>query len=166
MSSRHNGDSEDPQPKRLIYEKKAQLQQIRDRFWEEGVEGRFNPRTKRYIATVALQFWDVLYEYRDESVLSEGDFPDISPVRERIGRMTEQTTRSNRRTGELTVTQVPAIDELDDWYLIELTEQLDDLAKKLGFAAKADSGKGDMYAVKRDPDDYKEPVSDDIPKPE
>jgi len=34
-----------------------------------------------------------------------------------------------------TVKSVPAITELSDWYLVELTEDLDDLAKKLGFAA-------------------------------
>lgn len=165
MSS-YDDDSSDPQPKRLIYQKKEQLQAVRDRFWEEAVEGELNPRTKRYIATVAMQFWDALHEYRDESVLSEGDFPDISPIRDRLGRQTRVPSKTPRRGGGQRLRTVPAINELDDWYLIEVTEQLDDLAKKLGFAAKAASGKGDMYAVKRDPEDYEEPVSDDIPKPE
>lgn len=165
MSS-YSDDSDDPQPKRLIYKKKEQLQAVRDRFWEEGVEGGFSPRTKRYIATVALQFWDVLHEHRDESVLSDDDFPDVSPIRDRLGRQTKVPVESPRRGGGKTLEDVPAVNDLNDWYLIDVTEQLDDLAKKLGFAAKAASGKGDMYAVKRDPDDYEEPVSDDIPKPE
>jgi hypothetical protein len=159
-------DRDDPEPKKLIYEKKARLQQIRDRFWEEGVEGQFNPQTKRYIATVALQFWDVLYEYRDESVLSEDDFPNIEPIRSRIGEQTEVLAPSNRRGGGSRLRTVPAVNELDDWFLIELTEELDDLAKKLGFAATTESGAGDIYAVKRDPEDYDDPVNDDIPKPE
>jgi len=64
-----------------------------------------------------------------------------------------------------TVKSVPAITELSDWYLVELTEDLDDLAKKLGFGAKATSGKGELYSIKRDPEDYDDPVSDDVPKP-
>lgn len=163
MSSYPDDRNDDPQPKRLIYEKKEQLQQIRDRFWAEGVEGGLNPQTKRYIATVALQFWDVLYEYRNESILSEGDFPDISPVRDRIGRQTEVVSTSKRLGQSTTLKRVPAVNELDDWYLIELTEKLDDLANKLGFSASATTSRPMYDAGKRD--NYPDPVVEGIPKP-
>jgi hypothetical protein len=44
--------------------------------------------------------------------------------------------------------------------------ELEDIADELGFSAAVDSGKGDLYAVKRDPDKYDDPVNDDITKPE
>ena len=130
-------DRGDPQPKRLIYDIREHVQRVRNRFWEEGVNGQFNPQTKRLLATAAIQYWDVLYEFRDETVLNDGDFPDVSPVRSRIGETTEVLGESNRRGGGQEMRTVPAVTELDDWYLIELTESLDDLAKRLGFGATA-----------------------------
>jgi len=128
-------DSSDPQPTRMIYDMRRHVQQIRNRFWEEGVNGGFSPSTKRQLATAAIQYWDMLWEFRDESVLDDGDFPDISPIRSRIGRQTEVVAKSKRLGQSTTLKTVPAITELSDWYLVELTEDLDDLAKKLGFAA-------------------------------
>ena len=130
-----NDDSSDPQPTRMIYDTRRYVQQIRNRFWEEGVNGGFSPSTKRDLATVAIQYWDMLCELRDESVLDDGDFPDITPIRSRIGRQTEVVTKSKRLGQSTTLKTVPAITELSDWYLVELTQELDDLAKKLGFAA-------------------------------
>lgn len=147
-------DSGDPQPKRLIYDMRARVQQIRNRFWEEGVGGQFSATTKRDLAVVAIQYWDMLYEFRDEQVLDEGDFPDITPVRSRIGKTTEVLADSPRRGGGVEVEAAPAVSELDDWYLLELTEQLDDLANRLGFAASAreatphdDIGHDDLAAL-------------------
>ena len=160
-----SSESSDPQPTRMIYDTRRYVQQIRNRFWREGVGGGFSPATKRELATAAIQYWDMLYEFRDASVLDEGDFPDVSPIRERIGQQTEVVTKSKRLGQSTTIKLVPAITELDDWYLVELTERLDDLAKKLGFSAKEASGKGELYSIKRDPDDYDDPVSNDVEKP-
>jgi len=158
-------DSSDPQPTRMIYDMRRHVQQIRNRFWREGVDGGFSPSTKRELATAAIQYWDCLWEFREESILDDGDFPDVSPIRDRIGQRTEVVTKSKRLGQSTTVKTVPAVTELSDWYLVELTEELDDLAKKLGFSAKAASGKGELYSIKRDPEDYDDPVSDDVPKP-
>ena len=133
MSS--SDDSSQPQATRMILDMRRHVQQIRNQFWSEGVDGGFSPRTKRELAKVAIQYWDMLYEFRSESILDEGDFPDITPVRSRLGKQTEVVTKSKRLGQSTTVKSVPAITELSDWYLVELTEDLDDLAKKLGFAA-------------------------------
>jgi hypothetical protein len=160
------GDDGDQQPKRLIYEMREHVQQVRNLVWDAGIDGELSVANKRRLAKAAIKYWDVLYEFRDESVLSEGDFPDIEPVRQRVGRKTEVPVASARRGGGEDMKPVPAVDELDDWFLIELTEDLDDLAKKLGFGASAESGTGNIYAIKRDPDSYNEPVKNDIKKPE
>jgi hypothetical protein len=164
VASDYGGDGDDPQPKRRIQDRLDRLQDIRDQFWSEGAGGSFSPSTKRYIATVVMQVWDVLYQYRDESVLSEGDFPDISPVRDRLGRQQEVVVDSPRLGEDHTVKTVPAVNELDDWYLIELSEQLDDLANTLGFGASATTSRPLYDAGKRD--NYPDPVVEGIPKPQ
>jgi len=164
-SRQQQTDDDDPQPKRLIYEKKERLQQIRDRYWEEGVEGQRSNQTKRWLATVMLQFYDVLHEYRDETVLSDDDFPDISPIRERIGEQTTVIQTSKRVGGGQTVETVPAINELSEAYLIDLSEQLDDLAKKLGFSAQPITQRPIYHVGIRNESEYDEPVVDSIAKP-
>jgi hypothetical protein len=49
--------------------------------------------------------------------------------------------------------------------LIQLAATLDDAAVKLGFAPEVDTSDGQLYAIKRDPEEYGEPVDDSIPKP-
>jgi hypothetical protein len=125
----------DSAPARLIYRMREHVQQVRNQFWREGINGQPSAATKRELATACIQYWDVLYEFRDESVLEEGDFPDVEPVRSRVGQMTERLEQSGRRGGSQTVRQVPAVMELDGWYLVSLTKDLDDLANRLGFGA-------------------------------
>jgi len=48
-----------------------------------------------------------------------------------------------------TVKEVPAVRELSTEQLVQITEDLDDLAKKLGFGAKAEE-QTDVYGI--DPD--------------
>lgn len=50
--------------------------------------------------------------------------------------------------------------------LLVLARSLDRAAVRLGFAPEVDSGDGELYEVKRDPDEYGDPIDDDIPKPE
>ncbi len=164
MSS--NGtDSGDPAPRRLIYRAREQLQLARVNVWEEGVHGEYSVETKLTLATSVLTLWDMLFEYRDESVLDEGDFPDVSELRSRVG---EQTTRRRESAGlgRGSVTEtVPAVSEIPLGRLLTLSKELDDLCRKLGFSAEAQS-KRPLYAAKRDPEEYQEPVKDGIPRPQ
>ena len=164
--SNHDDDRGGPRAKRLIQDRQERLEQVLDFFTERAAEVSLSPRMKREIAVHIVNYHRVLSNYRDESVLSDGDIPDISPIRERLGRTAEVLGDSARRGGGVQYQEVPAIDELDFWYLEGVANQLEAAAKKLGFWANAESGTGDIYAIKRDPDEYKEPVKDGIPKPE
>jgi sugar phosphate isomerase/epimerase len=135
MSDRDDGD--DPQPKRLIYEMRRRVQMARNRYWDEGVEGRTSPETKKSLAKAAVKYWDVLYEFRSETVLDDEDFPDMTEITSRLGQQTAVWVESAGRKRGSVRKQQPAIAELDAEYLLELTEELDDLAKRLGFGATA-----------------------------
>jgi hypothetical protein len=168
MSSEHGG-GEDRRPKKLIYEAKEYAHRARQQVNSDGIEyGNMPVSDKRLLAKAALKYWDVLHEFRDESVLSEGEVPDISPVRSRVGRTTERFVESNEIGGDFDIKQVPAVDELNGQYLYELTKAFDDVASTLGFGASATSGGMNQYhiSVGRDSSDYDEPWRGGTPKPD
>jgi len=82
-----------------------------------------------------LNYHRVISKFAGESVLTDGDIPDISPIRNRLGRTTEVVVESKRGGGDITTQQRPAVDELDVWYLEDIANQLETAAKKLGFWA-------------------------------
>jgi hypothetical protein len=147
MAMRDDGD--DPQPKRMVYAMRERVQRARNIFWEEGVDGQRSTETKKRLAAVTIQYWDVLFEFRGESVLDEGDFPDITPVRSRIGETTEVPAMAGGRNRGGGTNTVPAIAEVSADELLAMTERLDDLANKLGFSASVNT-ETPMFGV--DPD--------------
>lgn len=130
-------DRDDPQPKRMIYEIRRRVQAARNQYWAEGVDGEISNQTHRELAIACLQYYDVLYEFRGESVLDEGDFPDISIIRDRVGHRVPQRQEQPGLSRPAKTTMVPAVTMVPVDRILDLTEDLDDLAKKLGFAAKA-----------------------------
>lgn len=146
MSSR---DRDDPEPRRMIYEVRRRVQAARNLYWADGVDSNVSDQTHRELAIAALQYHDVLYEFRDESVLTERDWPDVEPLRQRVNKTVRRRQESEVFGEPSTVKQVPAVRELSTEQLVQITEDLDDLAKKLGFGAKAEK-KTDVYGV--DPD--------------
>ena len=130
-------ERDDHEPRRMIYEVRRRVQAARNRFWSEGVDGSVSSDTHRELAVAALQYHDVLYEFRDESIIEEGDFPDISPIEERIGRKVQKPVKSAGLGRPVKMQAVPAVTEIPVEQLVQATEDLDDLAKKLGFGAKA-----------------------------
>jgi len=128
-------DDETPQRRRMIDEIRRHVRQVRFRFIDEYRDCRLRTQTKRELASAALKYWDVLHEHRNESILDGGDFPDVGPIRERMGRRVQISAKSKRLGKSRTTKQVPAIDQLNPEDIISVTRELDDCAKKLGFAA-------------------------------
>ena len=162
MSS-YDERSSDSRAKRLIEDRQERLESVLDRFAYSAAEVELTPQMKREIAVHIVNYHRVLSKFEGESVLSEGDIPDISPIRDRLGRTTEVITSGSLRGSGMTVTERPAIDELDFWYLEEVADELENAAKKLGFWASAEATRPLYDAGKRE--SYPDPVHDDIPKP-
>jgi len=144
-----SNERDDPEPRRMIYEVRRRVQAARNRYWADGVDSDLSSETHRELAITALQYYDVLYEFRDESIISERDWPDVDPLRDSVNKTVKVEQESNIFGEPDQIDDVPAVQTLSVEYLVELTEDLDDLAKKLGFGAKADE-KTDVYGV--DPD--------------
>lgn len=130
-------EGSDRAPKNIIYEMRRRVQATRNRYFEEGVDGPISSETHRQLAAKAVEYYDVLYEYRDERIVDDDDWPDISPIRSRIGRKTTQTISAAGRCRSTSTIEVPAVTEVPAEQIIDITKELDDLAKKLGFSAAA-----------------------------
>jgi len=132
-------DRDDPEPRRMIYEIRRRVQAARNQYWADGVDAEVSDRTHRELAIAALQYYDVLYEFRDESVLEEDDWPDVEVLRERVGKTVRRRERSDVFGEGTTVREVPAVSEVPVAEIVDMTENLDDLAKTLGFGAAANT---------------------------
>lgn len=163
MSSRSDDTGAETRPKQLIYDRQERLEDVLDIFSQRAADVDLTPQMKREIAVHIVNYHRVLSQYRGESVLSSDDIPDIEPIRNRLGRTTSVSgSRSGRERGSQR-DEVPAIDELDFWYLEQVATQLEAAAKKLGFWASAEASRPLYDAGKRE--DYPDPVDDRIPEP-
>jgi len=163
MSKRDDTNHSDNRSKQLIEDRQERLEQVLDLFSQQAAEVSLSVDMKREIAVHIVNYHRVLSKYEGESVLSEGDIPDISPIRDRLGRTAEVLGQSSGRGGGMEYQQVPAIDQLDFWYLEDVANELEAAAKKLGFWASAEASRPLYDAGKRET--YPDPVDDDIPKP-
>jgi hypothetical protein len=136
------GEKGGSDPEQLVLRRKQRVQRVRDRIWADGVDGERPVETKRQLAMAAISYWDVLRDYRDEPVIDNDDYPDMSPIYNRIGKTTEVIAESPGWDRGSKVETVPAIAEIGAGELINITEQLDDVATALGFSADVEAGLG------------------------
>ena len=132
-----DGDGAGNIPTRMIGEKRRRVQRLRDLYYKRTIEQQVSGELVKELASVSLEYWSILREFRDMPAVDEEDLPDMSPIQSRLGETVEVITEGKLRGSGLTTEEVPAVQELDPQYLIEVTHQLDDLAQLLGFGAAA-----------------------------
>lgn len=137
MSNNYDDDSGDVRAKRLIQDRLERLEATLDQFSYQAATVQLTPDMKREIAVHIVNLHRVLSNYEGETVLDDGDIPDISPIRERLGRETQIPSQSARRGGGTSYETRPAVDELGFEYLERVANQLERVAKKLEFWAPA-----------------------------
>jgi len=136
MSS-YDDTPSDSRAKQLIQDRQERLEEVLDIFSQRAANVDLSPQMTREIAVHIVNYHRVLSRYEDESVLSDGDIPDISPIRNRLGRTTRVASAGAAMGYGGGYEEVPAVDELDYWYLEDVAGQLETAAKKLGFWASA-----------------------------
>lgn len=135
MSNQYQDSGGDDRSKRLIQDRQERLESVLDLFSQQAAEVNLTPQMKREIAVHIVNYHRVLSKFEGESLLSSGDIPDISPIKERLGKTTSVVASKNGLGGGFDSDKVPKIDELDFWYLEEVANDLEAAAKKLGFWA-------------------------------
>jgi hypothetical protein len=145
--------SDDPAarlPSQMIGEKRQRAAKLRDLYIRQSVDNDVSNELIKELASVCLEYWSLLREFRDEPAVDADDYPDIKPLRTRLGEKTRVKTESKQRGKGMTYEEVPAVLELDPQYLVEVTHALDDLSQKLGFGAAA-AQEVDVFGVDTDP---------------
>lgn len=133
MSSRHDDAPTDTRAQRLVQERQERLEAVLDVYEQQGMSVELTPQMKREIATHILSFARILSKYKDENVLSDGEWPDIEPIRQRRGKTTRVVASGGGMGRGTSYQEVPAIDELGFEYLEAVADQLGRVAKTLGF---------------------------------
>jgi len=124
-------------PSQMIGKKRQRAAKLRDLYIRQSVDNDVSNELIKELASVCLEYWSLLREFREEPAVDPEDFPNIKPLRSRLGDTTRVKTESKERGKSMRYKQVPAVLELDPQYLIEVTHALDDLSQKLGFGARA-----------------------------
>ncbi len=166
MSSRYRDDDTSNQAhERPIIEAKYEAFRARDQLRSEMPSPSVS--TKRQAAQALANYRDQLVDYRNEGVLEtpwdkrEVNVDIVDDLLEQTVEVGENTDWSGRQQAQ----SVPAVAQLNARHLIDIGKELDAIAKELGKAANVES-EGELYGVKKDPDDYAEPKADGITKPQ
>lgn len=103
-------------------------------------------RTKIRAAQIAIDYRDVLVDYREELAAPPWDERELDWIMELVG---ETTTREQPQPGVAGGTEIidrPAFADLNAVRLYQLTKKFDQIWRELGFGAETDTG-ADLHQV-------------------
>jgi hypothetical protein len=135
MSSRDD-DRDDRLWQRMIFERQQRLERLLDSLSSREAHVEVSAEMKRELAAAISDLHRQLSKYDGEAVLGDAGIPDITPINQRLGETTRQLTESNRRGGDYSYSEVPAVDELSVGYLKQTANQVEAAARSLGFWAQ------------------------------
>jgi hypothetical protein len=137
MSSSHSDDGALSQPAgRIIYQTRQRVQEVRNQYHRERVFGSVSAETHRELATVALQYRDVLAEHAEEQVVREAwRESGVDRLEELVGETRPVEVAGAGDTRNTETVQRPAVLAVSHADIYQATKDLDRLAKELGFAA-------------------------------
>lgn len=125
-------------PEQFMQEVRRRCKEVREAYYfEASADTSVSQTTHRELAIAILRYRDALYEHRHE--LENHEFPDISPIRKRLGEQTESTKESPGLRRGTTTQKSPAIIEISIEDLLATAERLDDIAHELGFTTDQSS---------------------------
>jgi len=159
-------DNNTTNPERLVYETRKEAKEIRQIATRQLMRyGQLNAGTHLDLAEVVIEYEQTLREFDDDPVVDDSDYPNIEPLKQAAGRQTERTvTTSGQWVGSVHTERQPMVLNFPADQLIRVINELDHLARELGFSAETADETRPLYdAGKRET--YPNPVDDDIPKP-
>lgn len=128
-----SSDSDDPQPKRLLYDMQERLVTMRNRVRQQQRTGQVARDAHLGLAETLVEYHDMLYKYRHEDAVADR-FPDIGDIRERMGKKAYVMEEAPGDTSNTRPVERPALLELPTRRLLEAARELDDISLTLGFA--------------------------------
>ena len=120
-------------PTRLVHKVQKDVLMTRWQFLNEYMHGSVSTATRRELVQAILRYHSILAPLKSNPVVDDDAYPDISPIKTRLGERVTQLVPSQRLGVKETTTTRPAIDELPAAYLIDVIDDLDQVANMLGF---------------------------------
>lgn len=132
-------DEQAAQPaKRVIFGTRERVQEVRNIYHRERVNGSVSPATHRELATAALQYRDVLAEHSEEGVVRDKwEESGVDGLETLVGETRVVEVEAPGRTANTRTERKPAVLTVPHYQIYQATKALDTLAKELGFAASA-----------------------------
>lgn len=138
MSSHTRDDtsSGDARPKRIIYDIQSRALAAVADYFDERLRGTITEQTRRELATTALLYREALWKHRDEKALTTPwEERPIHWIDQYVNETVTVETKSNRRNGNKTTVERPALLTVDPQRFVDTIHELEDIAEELGFSA-------------------------------
>lgn len=144
--------ADDPQTERpndneALQESRERAREVRRKFVREwNRHGSVSDAAKVQAAEVAIDYRDVLIDYREQVTTPEWDQRDLDWIADKVGKT---VTRDVNRPGLGRGTEIverPAFVDVDARRLYQLTKRYDQVWRELGFGADVNS-RGDLFMV-------------------
>jgi len=130
-------DSDYAEPRHHIYQIRKQAEVVKSRC-ESLEDGGLSEEMHKQLVMAAVRYYDSLLEFKSKTIVDDDDYPDMQPIRSRLGRRKEVIVPSPGVGRGPTVDSRPAVIDIPPSELYRIINELDVLAQKLGFGAKPD----------------------------
>lgn len=160
-----NKDSESAS-RRLIRDAWLEAHYARRQLREEQPASSLESKEEFAAALAGLR--ELLLPFKKEDVFEipwSDRSVDVDIIEGLVDETVEVPRELNRRGGPTESKTVPLVHTVDEVVLTDIHEELNKMFFELPFTEDTDSGDGEMFNVKRNPEEYNEPVKDNIPKP-
>lgn len=136
MASRDDEERREKIPGRLIQQARQRAHEARYVLRGELIQGSVSQDAKQLVAKAAMGYYDELKEHREESVVENlWEETGIDELEEYLYSQATVRQEAPGATSNTQVRTVPAIQALTAQELIHVVDELDNLAKELGFSA-------------------------------
>jgi hypothetical protein len=134
--SRADDEAASTPAKRVIFRTRERVQEVRNHYHRERVNGGVSEETHRELATVALMYRDVLAEHADEAVVRDKwEESGVDSLEALVGETRTVDEPAPGRTSNTRRVSKPAVLTVPHGDIYRATKKLDSLAKGLGFSA-------------------------------
>lgn len=128
---------------RLIRHAREQMQMARGDYYREKLNGSVSLQTRQQLASAAMQYYDVLWEYRvrDQQIKQSWEESNVDLIQQLNDDTTSVKVETPGDSPGNDTAERNALVACDPNLVIQLTKELDALANEMGFAAGMRQGR-------------------------
>jgi len=137
-----------PNDNDALLEARERAREVRRQFVREwNRHGSVSDESKVTAAEVAIDYRDVLIDYREEVATPPWDERDLDWIVELIGETVERERQRSGLGRGVKTERRPAFVDVNAIRLYQLTKKFDQIWRELGFGAETDPGNNTLYMI-------------------